>query len=67
MAPVPNKQVIFAEIPQGLPEPGKHTKLVTSQIDPDTVSLNGGLLTKNIALCLCSAPASRSSNSSAHL
>jgi hypothetical protein len=51
MAPVQNKQVIFCEIPEGFPEPGKHTKLVTSQIDPDTVPLNGGLLTKNLVLC----------------
>jgi hypothetical protein len=51
MAPIVNKQIIFAAVPQGLPEPGKHTKIVTSQIDPDSVNLNGGLLTKNIVLC----------------
>lgn len=37
-AMVANKQVIFAEIPEGFPVPGKTLVLKTSQLDTDTVA-----------------------------
>lgn len=48
---VQNKKVVFAEIPTGFPEPGKHTKVVTEDIDLEAVKLgNGEVLVKLICI-----------------
>ncbi|KAJ7093537.1 alcohol dehydrogenase [Mycena epipterygia] len=51
MAPITNKRVLFASIPEGYPIPGETTVYDTSEtIDPETVSLNGGFLLKTLVL-----------------
>ncbi|KAJ7101711.1 chaperonin 10-like protein, partial [Mycena epipterygia] len=51
MAPITNKRVLFASIPEGYPIPGKTTVYDTSEIiDPETVPLNGGFLLKTLVL-----------------
>jgi len=53
MAPVRNAAVIFAEVPTGYPEPGKHVKYVTDRtIDIDTVDTQGGIVTKNLVVSI---------------
>lgn len=53
MAPVRNGRVLFNEIPQGLPQPGKATVYDTSQtIDLDNVPLDGGFLVKLLVLSI---------------
>ncbi|THU85858.1 alcohol dehydrogenase [Dendrothele bispora CBS 962.96] len=51
MAPIRNSQVIFNEIPKGLPEPGKTTIFNDKNtIDPETVPLDGSFLVKVLVL-----------------
>lgn len=50
MAPVKNGQLIFNEIPETYPVPGKTTKYVEKDVDLDTIALNGGFLVKVLAL-----------------
>jgi NADPH-dependent curcumin reductase CurA len=46
---VQNKQVIFASIPHGYPEPGKDLVIVSSNIDLETANPpEGGFITKNL-------------------
>ena len=53
MAPIQNAAVIFAEIPTGYPEAGKHIKYVKDRtIDLDTVNLQGGVVTKNLVISI---------------
>ena len=53
MAPVQNAAVIFAEIPTGYPEPGRHLKYVQDRtIDLENVDLQGGILTKNLVISI---------------
>lgn len=53
MAPIPNSAVIFAEIPTGYPEVGKHLKYVQDRtIDLDTVDTQGGIVTKNLVISI---------------
>ncbi|CAF3022349.1 unnamed protein product [Rotaria sp. Silwood2] len=53
MAPIRNAAVIFAEVPTGYPEPGKHIKYVTNRtIDIDTVDTEGGIVTKNLVVSI---------------
>lgn len=53
MAPIRNSAVIFAEIPTGYPEAGKHLKYVTDRtIDLDSVDLQGGIVTKNLVISI---------------
>lgn len=53
MAPIRNAAVVFAEIPNGYPEPGKHLKYVTDRtIDLDTVQHEGGIITKNLVISI---------------
>lgn len=49
---VKNQQLIFASVPKGVPTPGEHTKLQTSDIDLENAPLNGGVLLKNLFLSL---------------
>ncbi|KAK4702989.1 hypothetical protein P7C70_g3232, partial [Phenoliferia sp. Uapishka_3] len=49
---VVNTQVIYNEVPVGIPIPGKTLKLVKSELDIETVPLNGGVLVKTLALSL---------------
>ncbi|KAJ3489541.1 hypothetical protein NLI96_g2070 [Meripilus lineatus] len=47
MPAVPNARLVFNEVPQGYPEPGKTTVYDASPtIDPENVPLNGGYLLK---------------------
>lgn len=48
----PNSQLIFREVPTGLPIPGRHTELVVTSLDLENVDLGGGVLVKNLALSL---------------
>ncbi|CAF1212788.1 unnamed protein product [Rotaria magnacalcarata] len=51
MAPIQNAAVIFAEVPSGYPEAGKHLKYVQDRtIDLDTVDTQGGIVTKNLVI-----------------
>ncbi|CAF0895882.1 unnamed protein product [Rotaria sp. Silwood1] len=51
MAPIQNSAVVFAEIPSGYPEAGKHIKYVKDRtIDLDTVDTQGGIVTKNLVV-----------------
>ena len=50
MAPVKNGQLIFNEIPETYPVPGRTTKYIEKDLDPDTVPLDGGFLVKVLAL-----------------
>ncbi|KAJ3551077.1 hypothetical protein NMY22_g6 [Coprinellus aureogranulatus] len=52
MSPVPNPRVLFNEVPQGYPEPGKTVVYDESEnIDLDTVSIpDGGFLVKTLYL-----------------
>ncbi|KDR74142.1 hypothetical protein GALMADRAFT_157912 [Galerina marginata CBS 339.88] len=51
MAPITNGRVLFNEVPQGYPEPGKTVVYDTSEtIDLDTVPLEGGFLLKTLEL-----------------
>jgi NADPH-dependent curcumin reductase CurA len=53
MAPIQNAAVIFAEIPTGYPEVGKHIKYVKDRtIDLDTVDIQGGVITKNLVISI---------------
>ncbi|KAJ7081232.1 chaperonin 10-like protein [Mycena epipterygia] len=53
MAPTTNKRVLFAEIPQGYPVPGKTTVYDASEtIDVENVPLNGGFLLKTLVLSI---------------
>ncbi|KDE08304.1 hypothetical protein MVLG_01567 [Microbotryum lychnidis-dioicae p1A1 Lamole] len=52
MAPTQNTTLQYLKIPQGYPVPGETTKKVVSEIELDTVPLNGGLLLKQKALSL---------------
>jgi NADPH-dependent curcumin reductase CurA len=53
MAPIQNAAVIFAEIPTGYPEVGKHIKYVKDRtIDLDTVDTQGGIVTKNLVISI---------------
>jgi hypothetical protein len=49
---VKNEQVIYNESPVDVPIPGKTLKLVSTELDVDSVPLNGGVLVKNQALSL---------------
>ncbi|SNX82935.1 related to alcohol dehydrogenase [Melanopsichium pennsylvanicum] len=50
---VTNHQILFnKDTPTGLPQPGITTKPGSSEIDLDNVALNGGVLTRNIAVSL---------------
>ncbi|SJL08755.1 related to reductase RED1 [Armillaria ostoyae] len=51
MSPITNGTLLFNEIPQGYPEPGKTTVYDTTQtIDLENVPLNGGILIKALVL-----------------
>ncbi|KAK0189999.1 hypothetical protein F5146DRAFT_647302 [Armillaria mellea] len=51
MPPITNGTLLFNEIPQGYPEPGKTTVYTTAQtIDLENVPLNGGILIKTLVL-----------------
>ncbi|KAK0462862.1 uncharacterized protein EV420DRAFT_1521346 [Desarmillaria tabescens] len=51
MSPIPNSTLLFNEIPEGYPEPGKTTIYDTTQtIDLENVPLNGGILIKTLVL-----------------
>ena len=53
MAPVQNAAVIFAEVPTGYPEAGKHIKYVKDRtIDLETVDTQGGIVTKNLVISI---------------
>ena len=53
MAPIQNAAVIFAEVPSGYPEAGKHLKYVKDRtIDIDTVDTQGGVVTKNLVVSI---------------
>jgi NADPH-dependent curcumin reductase CurA len=53
MAPIQNAAVVFAEIPSGYPEAGKHIKYVKDRtIDIDTVNTQGGIVTKNLVISI---------------
>ncbi|CAF1203341.1 unnamed protein product [Rotaria sordida] len=53
MAPIRNSAVIFAEVPSGYPEVGKHIKYVKDRtIDLDTVDTQGGIVTKNLVISI---------------
>ncbi|KAF4618892.1 hypothetical protein D9613_009804 [Agrocybe pediades] len=54
MAPVTNVRALFNEVPKGYyPEPEKTTVIDTTQsIDPETVSLDGGILIKTLDLSI---------------
>ncbi|CAF1092897.1 unnamed protein product [Adineta steineri] len=53
MAPIRNSAVIFAEVPTGYPEVGKHLKYVDDRtIDLDTVEAKGGIVTKNLVISI---------------
>lgn len=45
---VQNKKIIFAEIPQGAPVPGKHLTVETSDFDIEQAPPSGGVTTKNL-------------------
>lgn len=48
-----NRQVLFNSVQKhGLPQPGVTTRLGQSEIDLDTVALNGGALFRNVAVSL---------------
>ncbi|KIS70756.1 uncharacterized protein UMAG_01911 [Mycosarcoma maydis] len=50
---VTNHQVLFNKTqPTGLPKPGETTKPGSAELDIDNVALNGGVLTRNIAVSL---------------
>ncbi|PWY98520.1 NAD(P)-binding protein [Testicularia cyperi] len=50
---VTNHQVLFNKVTStGLPKPGETTKPGSQEIDVDNVPLNGGVLTRNIAVSL---------------
>jgi NADPH-dependent curcumin reductase CurA len=51
MSPTTNSRVLFADIPEEHPIPGKTTKFDTSEtIDLDNIPLNGGFLLKTLVL-----------------
>jgi NADPH-dependent curcumin reductase CurA len=53
MAPIQNAAVIFAEIPTGYPEVGKHIKYVKDRtIDLDTVDIEGTIVIKNLVISI---------------
>lgn len=53
MAPIQNAAVIFAEIPTGYPEAGKHLKYDKDRtIDLETVDTQGGVVTKNLVISI---------------
>lgn len=53
MGPTRNAAVVFAEIPTGYPEAGKHIKYVQDRtIDLDTVDTQGGVVTKNLVVSI---------------
>jgi len=53
MAPIPNPHLVFSSFPIGYPVPGKDISLNnTRTIDPDTLPLNGGILTRTLWLSL---------------
>ena len=53
MAPTQNAAVLFAEVPSGYPEVGKHLKYVTDRtIDLDSVDAQGGVVTKNLVISI---------------
>ncbi|KAJ7816175.1 hypothetical protein B0H13DRAFT_2380576 [Mycena leptocephala] len=53
MVPIQNARVLFNSVPEGYPIPGETTVYDTSQtIDPETVPLNGGFLTKTLVLSI---------------
>jgi NADPH-dependent curcumin reductase CurA len=53
MAPIQNAAVIFAEIPSGYLEAGKHIKYVKDRtIDLDTVNTQDGIVTKNLVISI---------------
>ncbi|CAF1142010.1 unnamed protein product [Adineta ricciae] len=53
MAPIRNAAVIFAEVPTGYPEAGKHLKYVQDRtIDLDTVDVQDGIVTKNLVVSI---------------
>ncbi|CEQ42599.1 SPOSA6832_04431 [Sporobolomyces salmonicolor] len=52
MAPITNKKTIFAEVPSGVPEPGKTLKLVEDKIDLEAELKEGQILVKTLSLSL---------------
>ncbi|TCD64959.1 hypothetical protein EIP91_003417 [Steccherinum ochraceum] len=53
MAPIKNGRLLYKEIPDGYPQPGKHVVYDESElIDLDNVPLNGGLLLKILVLSI---------------
>ena len=53
MAPISNAAVLFAEVPTGYPEPGRHLKYVANRtIDLESVDLQGGIVTKNLVISI---------------
>ncbi|PCH38850.1 NAD(P)-binding protein [Wolfiporia cocos MD-104 SS10] len=53
MAPVINGRLLFNQLPNGLPEPGKTTVYDTCEtIDLETAPLNGGILVKTLVLSI---------------
>ncbi|GAA5878851.1 hypothetical protein JCM1840_000735 [Sporobolomyces johnsonii] len=52
MAPITNKKTIFAEVPSGVPVPGKTLKLVEDKIDLDAGLKEGEILVKTLSLSL---------------
>jgi NADPH-dependent curcumin reductase CurA len=53
MPSIPNAAVIFAEVPTGYPQAGKHLKYVQDRtIDIDTVDCQGGIVTKNLVISI---------------
>lgn len=49
----PNSFDLIGVLPEGYPEPGKHTIYDGSEvIDPDTVPLNGGILLKTLVVSI---------------
>ncbi|CAF2536808.1 unnamed protein product [Rotaria sp. Silwood2] len=53
IAPVQNGAVIFAEVPSGYPEAGKHIKYVKNRtININYVNTQGGIVTKNLVISI---------------
>ncbi|CAL1710176.1 unnamed protein product [Somion occarium] len=50
MPVVTNGRVIYLGHPEGIYQPGVHTKYVEEQLDTDAVPLNGGILVKLLAI-----------------
>jgi N-terminal domain of oxidoreductase len=46
-----NKRVLFAEFPNGFPEPGKTLQIARDAIELENIHLEGGVLIKTLYLC----------------